>query len=83
MALTDIVNELQAGIEGETTSRSRVVDGLLDLRLEVADRAHLVALVARILADVPGKSIVLSEWWSDQLSTIALEADRQPEQAGL
>ncbi|MEM8902127.1 MAG: hypothetical protein AAGA17_18130 [Actinomycetota bacterium] len=83
MALTDIVNELQAGIEGETTSRSRVVDGLLDLRLEVADRAHLVELVDRILADVPGKSIVLSEWWSDQLSTIALEADRQPEQAGL
>ncbi|MEO1062650.1 MAG: hypothetical protein AAFZ07_14640 [Actinomycetota bacterium] len=83
MALTDIVNELQDGIEGETMSRSRVVDGLLDLRLEVADQLHLVALVDRILADVPGKSIVLSEWWSDQLSTIALEADREPEQAGL
>ncbi len=83
MALTDIVNELQDGIEGETTSRSRVVDGLLDLRLEVADQPHLVELVDRILGDVPGKSIVLSEWWSDQLSTIALEADREPEQAGL
>lgn len=83
MALTDIVNELQDGIEGEMTSRSRVVDGLLDLRLEVAEEAHLVELVDRILAEIPGRSIVLSDWWSEQLTTIALEAEREPEQAGL
>lgn len=77
MALNDIVNELQADLEGETMSRQLVVDGLLDLRLAAADAPHLVELVDRVLGDVPGKTMVLTAWWSGQLDAFLLEIERE------
>ncbi|MEM9034243.1 MAG: hypothetical protein AAGA99_09775 [Actinomycetota bacterium] len=77
MALNDIVSELQADLDGDTMSRQTVVDGLLDLRLEAMSSPALVEMIDRILADVPGKTMVLTEWWSEQLDLFLLEIDRE------
>lgn len=77
MTITDIVSELQADLDGDTMSRQTVLDGLLDLRLEAMDSPALVEMIDRILADVPGKTMVLTEWWSEQLDLFLLEIDRE------
>ncbi len=61
-------------IEGEVCSRSRVVDAMLDLRLDAGGRHDLVELVDRSLADLPGKNLVSAEWWREQLDIFELAA---------
>ena len=43
--------------------RGRVVDHLLDLRIAAADQEHVVGLIDSFLADLPGKTVVETEWW--------------------
>jgi len=65
--LETTIRELNEAIDGVVCSRSRVIDALLDLRLDAATRIDVVELVDRILADVPGKHTVSADWWREQL----------------
>ena len=61
-------------IDGEVCSRSRVVDALLDLRLEAGFRHDLIEIVDAALSDLPGKTMVPAAWWRDRLDTLELTA---------
>lgn len=47
---------------GALVSKSRVVDGLLDLRNAVANRIDAVDAIDRALATMPGQTLVPREW---------------------
>jgi hypothetical protein len=72
--LESTIQELREAIVGDVCSRSRVVDALLDLRLEAAGRADVVDLVDGSLTGVPGKNMVPADWWRDQLDMLELVA---------
>ena len=72
--LEDTIRELVAAIEGTVCSRSRVVDALLDLRLDAAARRDVVELVDVALATIPGKNMVSTDWWREQLEMFELIA---------
>ncbi len=63
-------------------SRSRVIDALLDLRLEAASRADVIQLVDTSLSDVPGQNMVPADWWRDQLDMFELVAINPAEPVG-
>ena len=69
-----IIGNLRAGIDGDVCSRSRVIDALLDLRLDAVLRPDVVELVDLSLAGVPGKNLVPADWWRDQLDMLELVA---------
>ena len=69
-------------IEGEACSRSRVVDALLDLRLESDGRLDLVELIDAALAELPGKTLVPASWWRERLDTFELAAINPVEPVG-
>jgi hypothetical protein len=72
--LETTIRELNEAIDGVVCSRSRVIDALLDLRLDAATRIDVVELVDSILADVPGKNTVSTDWWREQLEMFELIA---------
>lgn len=76
MSLIETIRGLQDGLSGDTVSKSRVVDDLLDLRLDAVEHPGVVALIDQVLADVPGKTIVLTSWVDDQLDALLLEVER-------
>lgn len=69
-----IISQLRQAIDGEVCSRSRVVDALLDLRLDAAGRADVIGMVDQALAGVPGKNMVPAAWWRDQLDMLEFAA---------
>jgi len=80
--LENIIRELRDSIEGDVCSRSRVIDALLDLRLDAADRRDVVDLVDQSLAVVPGKNMVPAQWWRDQLDLFEMAAINPAEPVG-
>ena len=62
--------ELIAAVEGELSSRSRVFDGLLDLRNEAPEGSALQARVDELLSGVPGLTTVPNGWWLDRLEEL-------------
>lgn len=81
-ALSETIKTLAGAVEGEALSRSRVMDSLLDLRLDAAaDAPFVVEAIDRALAELPGKTLVPVEWWSERLDEFLLEVDRNPEPA--
>ena len=76
------IRDLRDNIEGEVCSRSRVIDTLLDLRLDSGSRADVVELVDQALADVPGKNMVTATWWLEQLDMFELVAINPVEPVG-
>ncbi|MCY3863174.1 MAG: hypothetical protein OXG34_08890 [bacterium] len=68
--ITELVDRLLDAIDGELTSRSRVVDGLLDLRLAAADLPEVVAQVDDCLATLPGNTTVTNLWWMETLADL-------------
>ena len=80
--LESTIQELREAIVGDVCSRSRVVDALLDLRLEAAGRADVVDLVDGSLTGVPGKNMVPADWWRDQLDMFELVAINPAEPVG-
>ncbi|WP_420639693.1 hypothetical protein [Candidatus Poriferisocius sp.] len=68
--ITELVDRLLDAIDGELTSRSRVVDGLLDLRLAAADLPEVVAHVDECLATLPGNTTVANRWWMETLADV-------------
>ena len=65
--LQHLIDSLLDGVDGEVTSRSRVVDGLLDLRLAATEMPHVVQACDRALSDLPGKTTVTNLWWLEAL----------------
>lgn len=68
--ITELVDRLLDAIDGELTSRSRVVDGLLDLRLAAAELPDVVAQVDDCLATLPGNTTVANRWWMETLADL-------------
>jgi len=69
------IDRMMAALDGEVTSHSRVVDGLLDLRSASGDDVKLVAVIDESLKNIPGRSTVTTEWWKTQLTTFRLMTD--------
>ena len=68
------IRTLRDAIDGDVCSRSRVMDALLDLRLESDGRVDIVELIDTSLAGLPGKTMVPAEWWREQLDMLELAA---------
>lgn len=68
------VERLIASCEGELTTHSRVIDGLLDLRT-VCTSSQLVAVLDNALATVPGRNVVETDWWRNQLRSFQVLAE--------
>ena len=80
--LETTIRDLRADATGEVCSRSRVIDALLDLRLEAAGRSDVVELVDRALVETPGKTMVPADWWREQLDMLELAAINPVEPVG-
>ena len=72
--ITELVDRLLDAIDGELTSRSRVVDGLLDLRLAADGLPEVVAQVDDCLATLPGNTTVTNRWWMETLADLRTTA---------
>jgi hypothetical protein len=64
------IDRLLDQVDGELTSRSRVTDGLLDLRLAAVEMPDAVTAIDLALLDIPGRTTVSNEWWLAQLETL-------------
>ncbi len=81
--ISNLIAELQtadvvAAAPGQLIDRGRVIDYLLDLRLEAGNDSALTRMIDGILGDVPGKTVVELVWWRDTLDRLSLNADCQP-----
>ena len=77
MGMSDLETYIQAmrkDVEGDVCSRSRVMDALLDLRIEAGGRADVTTLVDAALADLPGKTMVPADWYRERLDILELAA---------
>ena len=72
--IAELVDRLLDAIDGELTSRSRVVDGLLDLRLAAADIPEVISQVDDCLATLPGHTTVTNRWWMETLADLRTAA---------
>ena len=68
-AVSDLISDLLRAVDGELTSRSRVVDGLLDLRNASID-PFFCGRVDELLAGIPGITTVPNGWWLDRLEEL-------------
>ena len=69
------IDRMIESLDGELTSHSRVIDGLLDLRSASGDDVKLVAVIDESLKNIPGRTAVATEWWKTQLTTFRLMTD--------
>jgi hypothetical protein len=72
------IDEALAAISGEVLDKSRVADRLLDLRL-AADSPELIAAVDDVLSNMPGRTMVPTDWWADALKGLRLAAELEGE----
>ena len=85
MGMSDLETTIQAmrkGVSGDVCSRSRVMDALLDLRIEAGGRADVTNLVDAALADLPGKTMVPADWYRERLDILELAAVNPVEPVG-
>lgn len=68
-----LINQLRALIDGDVSTRSRVIDGLLDLRNCLRSDDSALALIDGLLAEMPGLTTVPNPWWRDALSAIEVQ----------
>ncbi len=73
-ALDQRIATLRAAIDGQLSDRNRVIDHLLDLRLEF-DTPGLVAVIDDLLSDVPGLTVVENQWWGAALDQLSMTAE--------
>lgn len=55
--------------------RSKVIDGLLDLRLVATGSPRLVSTIDDLLRTAPGKSLVEAAWFNDMLARMTEMAE--------
>ena len=80
--LESTIQGLRADVDGAVLSRSRVIDALLDIRIDAAARSDIVTAVDQALADVPGKNMVSADWWREQLDMLELVSINPVEPVG-
>jgi hypothetical protein len=68
-----LIRELIHAIDGEVIDKSRVTDRLLDLRND-AEAPTLVDAVDELLRNVPGRTMVTTEWWRGALEGLHIAA---------
>jgi hypothetical protein len=68
-----LIGELITAIDGEVIDKARVIDRLLDLRND-AEAPALVDAVDQLLRNVPGRTMVTSEWWRESLEGLRIAA---------
>ncbi|MFT7599306.1 MAG: hypothetical protein ACI8TP_002235 [Acidimicrobiales bacterium] len=73
-----MIEELKGEANGQLIDRGRVIDHLLDLRSAASDQEHLVTLLDSVLAELPGQTVVETEWWRATLDRLADEAQPEP-----
>lgn len=75
-AVVAAVTRIRESLDGEVVDRGRVVDHLLDLRLLAADDGATLAVAAvdRLLADLPGRTLVERSWVDDALAGLVPSA---------
>ena len=72
------IDRLLDQVDGELTSKSRVIDALLDLRLAASELPDTVACIDAALADVPGRTTVSNSWWLGQLEALRAACAASP-----
>ncbi len=72
--LESTIHQMRDDIDGDVCSRSRVMDSLLDLRIEAGRRTDVIELVDAALGGLPGKNMVPASWWIEQLDMFELTA---------
>lgn len=72
--LETTIQMLRDTVDGVVCSRSRVMDGLLDLRLEADGRGDMMELLDNALAELPGETTVPTDWWRERLDMLELVA---------
>ncbi len=85
MGMSDLETYIQAmrkDVTGDVCSRSRVMDALLDLRIEANGRTDVTSLVDAALGDLPGKTMVPAEWYRERLDILELAAVNPVEPVG-
>ena len=70
--LETTIRALRDAVDGMVCSRSRVIDGLLDLRLAADGRRDVIELLDTALAELPGRNTVPTDWWREQLDMFEL-----------
>ena len=68
----DLILALRDAVDGELSSRSRVTDGLLDLRNASPAASDLQLRVDELLRSIPGVTTVPNGWWLDRLEELRL-----------
>lgn len=76
--LQHLIDLLVDKVDGEVSTRSRVIDGLLDLRLGAADQPHLVALIDSAFTQMPGIASVPNSWWLETLESLRTALETAP-----
>ncbi len=85
MGMSDLetyIRDMRKDVSGEVCSRSRVMDALLDLRIEANGRSDVTELVDAALADLPGKTMVPADWYRERLDILELAAVNPVEPVG-
>lgn len=69
-AISEHIAGLKAAIDGQLSDKNRIIDHLLDIRLEFGTPG-IVAVIDELLSDVPGLTVVENEWWSGALDRLS------------
>ncbi|MDG1366264.1 MAG: hypothetical protein P8I99_14065 [Acidimicrobiales bacterium] len=80
--LETTIRTVRQDVDGDVCSRSRVMDALLDLRLEAGTRTGITDLIDDALVNLPGKTMVPADWWRDRLDMLELVAVNPVEPVG-
>jgi hypothetical protein len=78
IAIETLIEEFQDQLDGRLTDRQRIIDSLLDLRLVSGEHPGLRSEVDGLLGNVPGLTVVETQWWREQLDRLAGVAAATP-----
>ncbi len=71
LELNQRVAEMRAAINGQLSDKSRIVNHLLDIRLD-SQAPGIVAVVDELLIEMPGLTVVENSWWRTALDRLQL-----------
>ncbi|MEM9562894.1 MAG: hypothetical protein AAGA93_09770 [Actinomycetota bacterium] len=73
-----LIQQIRSEMHGQLSDRRRVMDHLLDIRLEMSDHPAVVSEVDRLLGDLPGLTTVENEWLGRALDELELAVSALP-----
>ena len=78
IAIDTLIEEFRDRLDGRLTDRQRIIDSLLDLRLVSGEQPALRSEIDGLLANVPGLTVVETQWWREQLDNLEAVANSAP-----